>query len=122
HQFAALAVADGEGKVSALGTDLSETLWTHLMTSGYLDAKGKVQDVLKQALRDGTLDFPPEFEILRTAITETLRKACGRLEVRDADERRTIKLRTGKDGKAVVLSAEFRALWDRIKYKTTYRV
>lgn len=31
-------------------------------------------------------------------------------------------LRKGKDGKVVYLSDEFKALWDRIKHQTTYRV
>ena len=31
-------------------------------------------------------------------------------------------MRKDKDGKAVYLSDEFKALWDRIKHQTTYRV
>jgi type III restriction enzyme len=46
-----------------------------------------------------------------------LKKACGRLEIKNADERRTVAIR-----KSVLLSPEFKALWDRIKHKTTYRV
>ncbi len=46
-----------------------------------------------------------------------LRKLAGRLEVRNADERQTVRPR-----QAVLDSAEFKALWDRIKHKTTYRV
>src|SRR5690606_12037003 len=38
------------------------------------------------------------------------------------DDRRDIKLRKDANGKAIVLSEEFRQLWDRIKHKTTYRV
>ena len=46
-----------------------------------------------------------------------LRKLVGRLEIKDADERRSVRPR-----QAVLQSAEFKALWDRIKHKTTYRV
>ena len=46
-----------------------------------------------------------------------LRKIAGRLEIRDADDRRTVRPR-----QAVLDSAEFKELWDRIKHKTTYRV
>ena len=42
---------------------------------------------------------------------------AGRLEVKNADERRQAPVR-----RAVLDSPEFKALWDRIKYKTTYRV
>lgn len=42
---------------------------------------------------------------------------AGRLEIKNADERRQVKSR-----QAVLNSDDFKALWDRIKYKTTYRV
>ena len=46
-----------------------------------------------------------------------LRRLAGRLEIKDADERRSVRPR-----QAVLNSPEFKALWDRIKHKTTYRV
>lgn len=50
-----------------------------------------------------------------------LKRRCARspggLNVKNADERRKVKL-----NKQVYLSEEFRALWERIKYRTTYRV
>ena len=42
--------------------------------------------------------------------------------MKDRDEREPVALRKDKNGKALVLSDDFKALWDRIKYKTTYRV
>jgi type III restriction enzyme len=42
---------------------------------------------------------------------------AGKLEIKNADERRVIKSR-----QAVLQSADFKELWDRIKYKTTYQV
>ena len=48
---------------------------------------------------------------------EILRKLAGRLEIKNADERRQVKSR-----QAVLQGADFKALWDRIKHKTTYRV
>ncbi len=41
----------------------------------------------------------------------------GRLKIRDADERRVVKTR-----RAILHGEEFKALWDRIKPRTTYRV
>jgi type III restriction enzyme len=46
-----------------------------------------------------------------------LKKLSGKLEVKNADDRRPIAVR-----KSVLLSPDFKALWDRIKHKTTYRV
>jgi type III restriction enzyme len=122
HQFAALPVLNVDGIRDVLGASRSETLWHALGQAGYLDAKGKVQEALKQALRNQKVSLPPEFEEARAEIIEILRKASGRLDIKNADERRPVTLRTGDDGKAVILGADFQALWDRIKAKTTYRV
>ncbi|SSY68791.1 type III restriction-modification system endonuclease [Alcaligenes faecalis] len=122
HQFAAIAVTDADGHAAPLGMEQSKALWEHLKAAGYIDAKGKVQDSLKTALKNGTLELPAEFDAQKAQIAEVLRKVSGRLDIKNADERRQVPLRKGKDGKAVYLSDEFRALWDRIKHQTTYRV
>ena len=117
HQFAAVVVKGGDGKEAPLGFEQSKVLWAHLKSQGYIDAKGKVQDTLKVALKNGTLVVPTEFEAQRSQIAEMLRKLSGRLEIKNADDRKPIRTR-----QAVLLSPEFKALWDRIKHKTTYRV
>lgn len=122
HQFAAIAVTGADGQVSPMGMEQSKALWEHLKAAGHIDAKGKVQDSLKTALKDGTLALPAEFEAHKAQIAEVLRKVSGRLDIKNADERKQVPLRKGSDGKAIYLSDEFKALWDRIKHKTTYRV
>jgi type III restriction enzyme len=122
HQFAAIAIKAEDGTLTPLGVDQSKALWDHLKAAGYVDAKGKVQDSLKLALKNGTLALPPAFEAQRGQIAEVLRKVSGRLEVKNADERKAVPLRNDKDGKAVYLSDDFKELWDRIKHQTTYRV
>ncbi len=122
HQFAAIAVTDADGHAAPLGIEQSKALWEHLKAAGHIDAKGKVQDSLKTALKNGTLALPAEFEAQKGQIAEVLRKVSGRLDIKNADERRQVPLRKGNDGKAIYLSDEFKALWDRIKHQTTYRV
>lgn len=122
HQFAAIAVTGADGHAAPLGMEQSKALWEHLKAAGHIDAKGKVQDSLKTALKNGTLELPPEFDAQKAQIAEVLRKVSGRLDIKNADERKQVPLRKGKDGKAVYLSDEFKALWDRIKHQTTYRV
>lgn len=117
HQFAAVTMTGADGKVTPLGFEKSEALWNHLKTQGMIDAKGKVQDVLKQALKDGALALPAEFQAQKEQIAQTLKKLAGGLKIKNADERRQVRVR-----KEVYLSEEFKALWDRIKHKTTYRV
>ena len=117
HQFAAVVVKDEDGKEAPLGFEQSKVLWAHLKSLGYIDAKGKVQDSLKVALKDGTLVVPAEFESQRNQIAEVLRKLSGKLEIKNADDRKQIRTR-----QAVLHSPEFKELWNRIKHQTTYRV
>lgn len=117
HQFAGVAVTDAEGKTTPLGFEQSKALWEHLKVQGYIDAKGKVQDSLKKALKDGTLTVPDDFAAQLPQIKDVLRKLSGKLEIKNADDR--IQVRTRQ---AVLHSEEFKELWNRIKRKTTYRV
>ncbi len=117
HQFAAVSVTGPDGQPAPLGFEQSKALWEHLKAEGHIDARGKVQESLKQALKDETLTVPGQFKAQLGQITEILRKLSGRLEIKNADERRQVRPR-----QAVLQSAEFKALWDRIKHKTTYRV
>jgi len=117
HQFAAVAVAAADGTTAPLGFEQSKALWEHLKAAGHIDAKGKVQDSLKTALKDGTLAVPEPFAAQLDQITAVLKKLAGRLEIKNADERRQVRTR-----QAVLHGAEFKSLWDRIKHKTTYRV
>ena len=117
HQFAAIPVAGEDGQTTALGSEKSKALWEHLKAEGYIDAKGRIQDSLRKALKEETLSVPEEFSDQREGITGLLRKLAGRLEIKNADERCVVRPR-----QAVLHSPEFKALWDRVKHKTTYRV
>ena len=117
HQFAAIPVAGADGQTTALGGDASKIIWEHLKSEGYIDATGRIQNSLRTALKEETLSVPKEFAGQRGGITGLLRKLAGRLEIKNADERRTVRPR-----QAVLHSPEFKELWDRIKHKTTYRV
>ena len=117
HQFASVIVTWPDGSTVPLGVDQSTVLWEHLKAEGHLDARGKIQDSLKKALKNGTLAVPEPFVAQLNQITAVLKKLAGGLEIKDADERRLVRTR-----EAVLHSPEFKALWDRIKHKTTYRV
>ena len=117
HQFAAVVVTAEDGTASPLGIEQSKALWERLKIQGYIDARGKVQDALRSALKADDVELPGELASQASQITQILRKLAGRLEIKNADERRQVRLR-----KDVYLSEDFKALWDRIKHKTTYRV
>jgi type III restriction enzyme len=117
HQFAAISMVGADGTITQMGVEQSRALWEYLRDAGYVDAKGKVLDELKKALKDATLTIPDAFTTQLPQIREILRRLAGRLEIRNADERRQVSAR-----RAVLHSDDFKALWDRIKYRTTYRV
>ncbi|MHB8894150.1 MAG: type III restriction-modification system endonuclease [Candidatus Geothermincolia bacterium] len=117
HQFAGVSTTGADGQTAPLGFEQSKVLWEHLRTAGLVNAQGKVQEALRKALKDGTLTLPEPFAAELPQVKEILRKLAGRLEIKNADERRQVKSR-----QAVLQGADFKALWDRIKHKTTYRV
>ncbi len=117
HQFAGVPVHAADGSTTPLGVDASKVVWEHLKAQGQIDAQGQVQDTLRHALKEGTFGVPDAFAPQAGAIREILKKLAGRLEIKNADERRVVRAR-----QAVLQSPEFKALWDRIKHKTTYRV
>ena len=117
HQFAGVTATGVDGQPAPLGFDQSEVLFEHLKAAGLVNAQGKVQDALRAAIKDGTLTLPEPFAAQLPQVKEILRKLAGRLEIKNADDRRQVKSR-----QAVLQGADFKALWDRIKHKTTYRV
>ena len=130
HQFANIKVVTETGEPQALGFEQSKKVWQFLNDENYVDTKGRVQDTLRAALKDGTFELPEgiqqelvdehgeaQAEIVASDIQRVLRKLAGKLDIKNADDRKIIRTR-----EAVLESDEFKALWDRIKYKTTYRV
>lgn len=117
HQFAGIKIQGADGSIAPLGFEKSKELFLHLKAKGYLDARGKVNDSLRTALKDGTLQVPAAFQGQMDQITAVLKKAAGKLEIKNADDRKQVKTR-----QAVLNSPEFKALWNRIKHKTTYRL
>lgn len=117
HLFANIVVPVDDYTNEYLGVEASKALWNHLKTAGFIDAKGKVQDALKTALKTGELDLPEEFKSHTPQIAAVLKKVSGNLNIKNRDDKKKVSL-----NKAVFLSEEFKQLWDRIKYRTTFRV
>lgn len=117
HSFANIVIETETGEQAFLGAEASEAIWNDLLESKYIDQRGKITDELKKALKEDTVALPKQFEKQREAITGTLKKVAGGLNIKNNDDKRTVRL-----NKAVFDSPEFKDLWDRIKYKTVYNV
>ncbi len=121
HQFANIVISDEHDTKEFLGAKKSEEIYQHLADKGYIDKKGKILDSLKTDLVDNTVSLPESVQEHSDAILATLTKVAKGLSIKKHEEKKTATLRED-NGKQIVLGDDFKALWDRIKYKTTYRV
>lgn len=117
-------IVDEEGNPTTdtvyLGQEKSVELFNHLVAVGYIDARGKVQDTLRIALKDGEVNLPEEFTEnpqVANQIINTLKETAGKLEIKDASKKQLVKV-----NKMILDSPEFRELWERVKFKTTFSV
>lgn len=117
HTFANLIVHTEDGEDTFLGAEPSEKIWKHLLEQKYIDQRGKVTDDLKKAIKTDTVNLPDAFQPQAEQIAAILKKIAGGLNIKNNEDKRTVRL-----NKAVFESPEFRDLWDRIKFKTTYNV
>jgi type III restriction enzyme len=116
HAFANITI-EKDGEVKYLEQQASEELWNYFNEKGYIDENGKVTDDLKRALKDNKLDFPEDYKEAQSQVAATLRKVAGNLNIKNADDKKKISI-----NKRRFLSPEFKELWDKVKYKTTYAV
>ena len=115
--FVSIAIKDEDGNLSYWGLEKSEKLYAHLRMNGYIDAKEKVTDALKQDLKNNCVNLPPEVEPERPQILSLIRKVAGNLNIKNKENRKKISL-----NKQVYLDPDFKVLWDKIKQKTIYSV
>lgn len=115
--FVNLAIDAGEGADQRLGLDASQAIWEHLRERGYIDAEGKVQDKLRVDLARRRLELPDRYVEYADAILHRLKRVAGTVKINQAN-----KGGSTKRSKAVHLGTEFRALWERIGHRTSFRV
>ena len=117
HIFANITVSTDEYNIEYLGMDNSVGICSFLKEQEYIDEYGKVQNKLRLDLKNNKIKLPERFEIVEAQVFTVLRKVAGNLNIKNADDRKDVKL-----NKAVFLGEDFKELWNRIKYWTTYRV
>ncbi|MBD3810552.1 MAG: type III restriction endonuclease subunit R, partial [Sulfuricurvum sp.] len=117
HYFANISFEKEDGGFEYLGADNSELLYNYLKDKKYIDGKGKIQDNLRLDIRNNTFQVPLGFEYLHDQITSVIKKIAGNLNIKNANDKRVVSL-----NKEILLGEDFRELWERIKYKTTYNV
>ena len=117
HFFANISTANEDGEIEYFGAKNSENLYQFLQDKYYIDKKGKIQDSLKLDIKNDKFEVPKEYKQLQSEITTAIKKIAGNLNIKDANDRKLVSL-----NKEVLLSDDFKELWEQVKYKTTYRV
>lgn len=115
--FAKLVRRDEAGNEVAIGQDQSARIWAELAANGYLNAAGEILDTFDPKNPHFELKISDEFADLKAEIIDEVQKKIFKNRIVDARDRRELKFR-----KEVHLSEDFAALWERIKYRTRYRV
>jgi type III restriction enzyme len=117
HSFANITIPKDDETYEYLNQKASETLYLHFAEEGYVDMKGKVTDELRAALKENRVSIPEEYQHVKGDILRVLKKVSGKLNIKNADEKKSVRL-----NKQRFFGPEFEALWEQIKYKTTYSV
>lgn len=117
HTFANISVRQQDGSFTYLGLNQSEAIFKSFEQKGYIDSNGRIADTMKKALKENTLDIPGEVADSKAAIIALCKKVSGNLNIKPAADKRTVLLR-----KEVFIHPDFKELWERIKWKTTYAV
>ncbi|WGK65672.1 type III restriction-modification system endonuclease [Croceiramulus getboli] len=120
HSFNNIVMSIDGDEVEYLGQEKSEQLYDYLILKGYIDTRGKVQDLLRIAIKDDAVELPEEFaenEHVENQILSNLKAAAGKLQIKNQDDKKKVRV-----NKRVLNSPEFKELWERVKYKTTFSV
>ncbi len=117
HTFANVVTVNDHGQRAYLGEKSSENIWQYLLADKYIDKKGLIQNKLREELSLNILNIPVEYDEEKDQIFGILKKIAGKLNIKNREDRTEVNL-----NEAVYLDEDFKRLWDKIKYKTTYFV
>jgi type III restriction enzyme len=101
----------------AIGRDAAQEIKDALVSKGYLDTDGRLQSAFDPKKDGFDLGLPPQFTDLTAAVTDLLASYQLERHIRRANQEGPNRLR-----KDVYVDEHFKALWDRIRPRTTYRV
>ncbi|RKE04463.1 type III restriction-modification system endonuclease [Marinifilum flexuosum] len=120
HSFGKIVINIDGDTVSHLGEQKSKDLHDFLQEKGYIDKRGKVQDLLRIDLKADKVDLPEEITDnpnVKKQVISYLKEVSGKLDIKNSDDKKKVTV-----NRAVLDSEEFRALWDKVKFKTTFSV
>ena len=106
-----------DGKEQPLGKEGAGEIWKSLIANGILATDGKIQPKFDPKKDGFTLNLPEPHKELENQIIDVLSNYQIERHIRDNRQEGPNRLK-----KAVQLSPEFEALWEKIKPRTTFQV
>lgn len=120
HSFSNVVVSIHGEKIVYLGQAKSKELFDHMKAQGYINHKDKIQDLLRIHLKEDKVVLPEEINenpfVLKQVLTN-IKEVAGKLEIKNQENKQVVKVK-----KQVLESPEFKELWEKVKYKTTFSV
>ncbi len=117
YEFANITLKNETGEIEYFGAKRSESIHHYLLEKEYINKQGKIQDKLKLEIKENSFVVPDEYKVVQNDIFQRISKIAGNLNLKKADDKMEVKL-----NKQVLLSPEFKELWEQIKYQTTYKI
>lgn len=116
--FATIIITRDEitDEIDVLGKEKSAKLFDELKEKGYINGAGRATEELKKAINENKIEVSEEFVELAPKILEIAKSKVKSLKIKDAAEK--VEVKVIKEA----LPEDFLQLWDKIKYKTTYRI
>jgi type III restriction enzyme len=106
-----------DGEEVPIGKDAAEVIRGALVTQKMLEADGRLGAAFDPKRKDFKLALPPAYSDLEPSVVDLLAAYQIERHIRKDTDEKPSRLK-----KEVTLSADFEALWNRIKPKTSYRV
>ena len=106
-----------DGEEVPIGKEAAEAIRQALVAQKMLEADGRLGAAFEPKKKDFKLALPPQYSDLEPAVVDLLAAYQIERHIRKDTDEKPNRLK-----KEVTLSADFEALWNRIKPKTTYRV
>jgi type III restriction enzyme len=110
-------LSEKDGRSEPIGYEAAKRLVQYLRDANLLDRHGRATSALKEAIVNEVLTLPEEFDSIARQVIEAIKSVTKRLPVANKRNGRPVRL-----NKLVYLSPEFKELWDKIKWKTMYRL
>lgn len=108
-------IVDGEER--SVGPEVANEIERALLQGGFIDSEGRLQPVFDPKRKDFNLNLPERLTDLAPAVVDLLAGYQLNRHIRQERDEGPNRLR-----KEIALSPDFKALWERIKPKTAYRV